>query len=480
MEGGVMALWGARFSSSPAEAVFNLSRSVDFDWRLAPYDLVSSLAHLRALGRAGVVTEEISKQLEEGIRSLLSDVIAGRFTPSDEDEDVHSALERALLERLGTVGGSLRAGRSRNDQVVTDLKLYLLDTLTDLALLIDDLAAALLTQGEKYVEVVAPGFTHLQHAQPISFGQELAKHAFALERDLDRLADWRRRAMLSPLGSAALAGSPLVLDPEESARHLGFDGTVDNSIDAVSDRDFVAEALFVLALLGTHISRIGEEFTLFASSEFGWVKVDDAYSTGSSIMPQKRNPDVAELARGKSGRLLGNLVAVMTVLKGLPFAYNRDLQEDKEPIFDSIDTLSLLLPAVTGMITTAKFQIERISDGAIAGFALATEVADYLVRKGMPFAEAHEVTGQAVRLAESRSVGLESLSLDDFSSVHPLFGADLIPLLSAEGAVRSRTSVMGTSPASVSAAISRVRGRLALQRSQLGKWRKQMDEVLGQ
>ena len=475
-----MALWGARFSSSPAEAVFNLSRSVDFDWRLAPYDLVSSLAHLRALGRAGVVTEEISKQLEEGIRSLLSDVIAGRFTPSDEDEDVHSALERALLERLGTVGGSLRAGRSRNDQVVTDLKLYLLDTLTDVALLIDDLAAALLTQGEKYVEVVAPGFTHLQHAQPISFGQELAKHAFALERDLDRLADWRRRAMLSPLGSAALAGSPLVLDPEESARHLGFEGTVDNSIDAVSDRDFVAEALFVLALLGTHISRIGEEFTLFASSEFGWVKVDDAYSTGSSIMPQKRNPDVAELARGKSGRLLGNLVAVMTVLKGLPFAYNRDLQEDKEPIFDSIDTLSLLLPAVTGMITTAKFQIERISDGAIAGFALATEVADYLVRKGMPFAEAHEVTGQAVRLAESRSVGLESLSLDDLSGVHPLFGADLIPLLSAEGAVRSRTSVMGTSPASVSVAISRVRGRLALQRSQLGKWRKQMDEVLGQ
>jgi argininosuccinate lyase len=475
-----MALWGARFSSSPAEAVFNLSRSVDFDWRLAPYDLVSSLAHLRALGRAGVVTEEISKQLEEGIRSLLSDVIAGRFTPSDEDEDVHSALERALLERLGTVGGSLRAGRSRNDQVVTDLKLYLLDTLTDLALLIDDLAAALLTQGEKFVEVVAPGFTHLQHAQPISFGQELAKHAFALERDLDRLADWRRRAMLSPLGSAALAGSPLVLDPEESARHLGFEGTVDNSIDAVSDRDFVAEALFVLALLGTHISRIGEEFTLFASSEFGWVKVDDAYSTGSSIMPQKRNPDVAELARGKSGRLLGNLVAVMTVLKGLPFAYNRDLQEDKEPIFDSIDTLSLLLPAVTGMITTAKFQVERISDGAIAGFALATEVADYLVRKGMPFAEAHEVTGQAVRLAESRSVGLESLSLDDLSGVHQLFGADLIPLLSAEGAVRSRTSVMGTSPASVSVAISRVRGRLALQRSQLGKWRKQMDEVLGQ
>jgi len=475
-----MALWGARFSSSPAEAVFDLSRSVDFDWRLAPYDLVSSLAHLRALGRAGVVTEEISKQLEEGIRSLLSDVIAGRFTPSDEDEDVHSALERALLERLGTVGGSLRAGRSRNDQVVTDLKLYLLDTLTDLALLIDDLAAALLTQGEKYVEVVAPGFTHLQHAQPISFGQELAKHAFALERDLDRLADWRRRAMLSPLGSAALAGSPLVLDPEESARHLGFEGTVDNSIDAVSDRDFVAEALFVLALLGTHISRIGEEFTLFASSEFGWVKVDDAYSTGSSIMPQKRNPDVAELARGKSGRLLGNLVAVMTVLKGLPFAYNRDLQEDKEPIFDSIDTLSLLLPAVTGMITTAKFQVERISDGAIAGFALATEVADYLVRKGMPFAEAHEVTGQAVRLAESRSVGLESLSLDDLSGVHQLFGADLIPLLSAEGAVRSRTSVMGTSPASVSVAISRVRGRLALQRSQLGKWRKQMDEVLGQ
>lgn len=473
-----MALWGARFSTSPAEAVFKLSRSVDFDWRLAPYDLVSSLAHLQALKRNGVVAEDLARQLEEAIKSLLADVVAGRFTPNEDDEDVHSALERSLIERLGPIGGTLRAGRSRNDQVVTDLKLYLLDALADLALEIDDLAKALLEQGEAHLDLVAPGFTHLQHAQPISFGQELTKHAFALERDLSRLSDWRSRALFLPLGSAALAGSPLILDPEKSLPQLGFEGVVENSIDGVSDRDFVVEALFVLALLGTHISRIGEEFTLFASSEFGWVKVDDAYSTGSSIMPQKRNPDVAELARGKSGRLLGNLVAVMTVLKGLPFAYNRDLQEDKEPIFDSIDTLMVLLPAVTGMIRTARFERERISAGSIAGFALATEVADYLVRKGMPFAEAHEITGQAVRLAESKGVGLEELSTEDLLNLHPLLGGDLLPALTAEGAVRSRTSVMGSSPSSVSASISRLRERLAAKRSEVQKWRATMKEVL--
>ena len=474
----MMALWGARFSSSPAEAVFRLSRSVHFDWRLAPYDLVSSLAHLQSLKRNGVVTEELATKLENGIKSLLADVIAGRFMPNESDEDVHSALERSLIERMGAIGGTLRAGRSRNDQVVTDLKLYLLDALGDLALQIEELAKALLEQGENHLDLVAPGFTHLQHAQPISFGQELTKHAFALERDLDRLSDWRSRALLLPLGSAALAGSPLILDPEKGLSQLGFEGVVENSIDGVSDRDFVAEALFVLALLGTHISRIGEEFTLFASSEFGWVKVDDAYSTGSSIMPQKRNPDVAELARGKSGRLLGNLVAVMTVLKGLPFAYNRDLQEDKEPIFDSIDTLAILLPAVTGMVKTAHFEREKIAAGSIAGFALATEVADYLVRKGMPFAEAHEVTGQAVRLAESKGVGLERLSAEDLSKVHPLLGRDLLPALTADGAVRSRTSVMGTSPSSVSASISRLRERLAEKRSEVEKWRATMKEVL--
>ena len=477
--GAMMALWGARFSSSPAEAVFQLSRSVDFDWRLAPYDLVSSLAHLKALHRNGVISEELSATLEKEIRSLLADVVAGRFLPTSEDEDVHSALERALIERLGPSGGTLRAGRSRNDQVVTDLKLYLLDALSEIALLIDDLAKALLEQGEKHLDLVAPGFTHLQHAQPISFGQELAKHAHGLERDLDRLADWRRRASLLPLGSAALAGSPLILDAEKSATQLGFAGVVENSIDGVSDRDFVAEALFVLALLGTHISRIGEEFTLFASSEFGWVKVDDAYSTGSSIMPQKRNPDVAELARGKAGRLLGNLVTVMTVLKGLPFAYNRDLQEDKEPIFDSIDTLTLLLPAVTGMIKTAKFQRDRIVSGAIAGFALATEVADYLVRKGMPFAEAHEVTGEVVRAAEDQGIGLESLALEEFEKASSLFGSDLLELLSGEAAVRSRRSTMGTAPVSVAASISRLRERLSEQRSHVEKWRTRMDEVLG-
>lgn len=330
------------------------------------------------------------------------------------------------------------------------------------------------------IEVIAPGFTHLQHAQPITFGQELSKHAFALERDLLRIKDWRIRTQISPLGSGALAGSSLVLEPERSAAALGFNGIVENSIDAVSDRDFVAEALFILALVGTHLSRIGEEFTLFSSSEFGWVKVDDAYSTGSSIMPQKRNPDVAELARGKSGRLLGNLVAVMTVMKGLPFAYNRDLQEDKEPIFDSLDTLALVLPALSGMIKTARFDRARISSGATSGFALATEVADYLVRKGVPFAIAHEITGRIVTLAEKRGCELNELQLADFRSVDERFDQGIFSLLDAKQAVASRNSRMGTSAASVARGISELRGRLSLAEEVLLKDEQRFRKLMGQ
>ncbi|MGA1706560.1 MAG: argininosuccinate lyase, partial [Candidatus Nanopelagicaceae bacterium] len=299
-----------------------------------------------------------------------------------------------------------------------------------------------------------------QHAQPVSFGQELAKHAYALERDVERLVDWRKRTLLSPLGSGALAGSALVPDPEHAAQVLGFEGTVGNSIDGVSDRDFVAEILFIFSLVGTHLSRIGEEFTLWSMSEFAWVRVDDAYSTGSSIMPQKRNPDVAELARGKAGRLLGNLVSVMTVLKGLPFAYNRDLQEDKEPIFDSIDTLLVTLPALRGMVESAKFDRDRITKGAVDGFALATEVADYLVRRGIPFAQAHEITGAAVRRAESLGLTLEAMGIDEFRSINSSFDKDLVEVLSAHSAVGSRRSAMGTSPDSVARSNLKLKAKL--------------------
>lgn len=473
-----MALWGGRFATTPAETVFKLSRSVHFDWRLAPYDLVSSLAHLAGLERNGIVAAGQAHEIRSALTAILKDVVTGKALPIESDEDVHSALERLLIERLGESGGLLRAGRSRNDQVVTDLKLYLVDALDAISLEIIELAEAFLQQADLHTEVIAPGFTHLQHAQPITFAQELAKHAFALERDLERIMQWRERAMVLPLGSGALAGSSLVPDPEMSVASLGFLRTVENSIDGVSDRDFVVEALFVLALVGSHLSRIGEEFTLFTSSEFAWARVDDAYSTGSSIMPQKRNPDVAELARGKSGRLLGNLVAVMTVIKGLPFAYNRDLQEDKEPIFDSIDTLAILIPAVTGMVRTTKFDRERIERGATAGFALATEIADYLVKKSIPFAQAHEIAGAVVRLAEQSGKDLTEMTLDEFSSVDRNFGADVMEALSAKAAVNARSSIMGTSPRSVLAANTALRARLADQREHFRQLQAEFQKVL--
>ena len=474
----LMALWGGRFSQDSADALARLSRSVHFDWRLAPYDLVSSMAHLKGLEESNLIDSELAEEIRRALENLFEAVSSGSFQPQVQDEDVHSALERGLMEILGEKGGALRAGRSRNDQVVTDTKLYLLDAFNEISLLLLELSQALLDQANQLLGTIAPGFTHLQHAQPVTFGQEIAKHAFAIERDLSRIADWRIRTAKSPLGSGALAGSALVLDPEGAAKLLGFHGVVENSIDAVSDRDFVAEALFILALVGTHLSRIGEEFTLYSSSEFGWVKVADEYSTGSSIMPQKRNPDVAELARGKSGRLLGNVVAVMTVLKGLPFAYNRDLQEDKEPLFDSIDTLLTLLPAVIGMIRTAEFRPSAISERTTADFALATEVADYLVRKGVPFASAHEITGAVVKSAEERKLDLHQLPLETMKAIDGRIDSDIFEILNASAAVASRTSLMGTSKESVGKANQTLYQRLNEYRIVIENWKSDFERVM--
>ena len=449
-----MALWGGRFSSQPAESVATLSRSVDFDWRLAPYDIKVNLAHLDGLIAEGVIASGNGEVIRAGLKALGSEILAGKFTYNDSDEDVHSAIERGLIAKIGAIGGALRAGRSRNDLVVTDFKLYLIDHLLEVAALTTDLIAAFNTQSEKLVEVIAPGFTHLQHAQPIVFGHELAKHSQALLRDVDRIGDWIVRNNFSPLGSGALAGSGLQPNPEASAQSLGFDGVLANSIDAVSDRDFAAEALFVMAMLGVHLSRIGEEFTLWSTTEFSWVVIDDAYSTGSSIMPQKKNPDIAELARGKSGRLIGNLTALLATLKGLPFAYNRDLQEDKEPTFDSVETLLVLLPALTGMVETAKFNMKNISSSAHSGYALATEIADYLARKSVPFAVAHEAAGECVRLCESSGIELHELTQAQLQEIHPELKSDLKELLTTVGAVSSRTSSLGTSISSVTKQIA--------------------------
>ena len=462
--GAPTRLWGGRFADGPADAMAALSLSTHFDWRLAPYDLQQTRAHASVLHRASLLTDDELSQVLAALDGLAGDVASGAFTPIPADEDVHTAIERGLIERLGDLGGKLRAGRSRNDQVSTDFRLYLRDQVRRIALAVTDLQDALLQQARAHVTTYSPGFTHLQHAQPVSFGHELAKHVHALGRDVDRLADWDRRAARSPLGAGALAGSSLGLDPQAVARDLGFDEALGNSIDATSDRDWVAEFLFAAAMIGVHLSRLGEEVILMSSREFGWATLDDRWSTGSSIMPQKKNPDVAELARGKSGRLIGNLTGLLATLKGLPFGYNRDLQEDKEPVFDTVEQLLLVLPAMTGMIATLRFDTERMSASAPEGFALATDIAEWLVRAGVPFREAHEIAGASVRAAEARDVELWDLSDSELQDVSRHLTPDVREVLTTRGSLDSRSAFGGTAPIRVSEQLDDLERSLAEQR----------------
>lgn len=475
-----MALWGARFSHGPADAVFALSRSIEFDWRLAPYDLRSSLAHLQGLEDGGLLSTADASLIRSALKELQSEVESGAFAPTDTDEDVHSALERGLTEKLGDLGGVLRAGRSRNDQVATDLRLYAIDHMLHVAGLVSDLQSTILKKAKEYADAAAPGFTHLQHAQPVVFGHELAKHVHALGRDVDRIHDWHERTSFSPLGAGALAGSSLPINPEASAIGLGFKAPIANSIDAVSDRDFVAEALFAIAMVGLHLSRMGEEWCLWTSTEFGWATLDDAYATGSSIMPQKKNPDIAELARGKAGRVIGNLTSVLTMLKGLPFAYNRDLQEDKEPLFDSIETMSLVIPAFAGMIDTTVFDREKMAKAAPTGFSLATEIADFLVRAGIPFARAHEAAGECVRECESTGRELHELSDDEFAAIHPALTADVRGVLTVAGALASRVTIGGTAPLQVASQISVLESQILRNQSWITSETERFSGMMGQ
>ena len=454
-------LWGGRFSSGPSPEMAALSRSVHFDWRLAPFDLTQTQAHAHVLGRAGLLDDSELTLISEAISQLWEDVTAGLVVPAADDEDVHSAIERILIDRLGVLGGKLRAGRSRNDQIATDLRLYLRDAARQIAAATADLEDALAEQAGAHVKVAAPGYTHLQHAQPVSFGHELAKHVHALERDLDRLRDWDVRTAVSPLGSGALSGSGLALDPEAVAAELGFTKAAANSIDAVSDRDFAVEFLFVAALLGVHLSRLGEEVCLWSSREFGWATLHDSWSTGSSIMPQKKNPDIAELARGKAGRLIGNLTGLLATLKGLPFAYNRDLQEDKEPVFDAVDTLLLVIPAMAGLIATLTFDAERMTAAAPDGHALATEIADWLVSKGVPFREAHAVTGATVKAADDHGVQLWELDDDTLRAISPHLTPSVRSVLTVDGALARRTTAGGTGPEQVTRQIEMLRAAIA-------------------
>ena len=475
-----MALWGGRFSSGPANDVFALSQSIRFDWRLAPYDLRSSLAHLNVLEKANLIDSSKAKEIRGALKEMQKDLAGGTLVPSQDDEDVHSALERVMKEKLGPLGGALRAGRSRNDQVATDLRLFALDHMLQLAEFVIALQRAILAKASEYKDAPAPGFTHLQHAQPVLFGHELAKHAHSFDRDVARIKDWYLRTAFSPLGAGALAGSSLKLNPEASAAELGFLGAIENSIDAVSDRDFVAEALFILSMIGIHLSRIGEEWCLWSSMEFGWAKLDDAYATGSSIMPQKKNPDIAELARGKAGRLIGNLTSVLAMLKGLPFAYNRDLQEDKEPLFDSLDTLSLILPAFSGMVSTTVFDRAKMNTASSTGFSLATEIADYLVRAGIPFAEAHEAAGRCVHLCEGSNRELHELTDTEYSAIHPSLTPGVRKVLTVEGALASRTTFGGTAPGNVKSQIATLESKITISEKWFADKSKHFSGMMGQ
>jgi argininosuccinate lyase len=463
------ALWGGRFAGGPSPELEALSRSTHFDWRLVPYDLAGSVAHAHALHRAGLLTDDDQRTLVDGLAALREAYDAGSLRPSPTDEDVHGALERLLIEEVGAeVGGRLRAGRSRNDQVATLFKAYLRDQASAVTGAILDLVDALAVRARDHLDVVMPGRTHLQHAQPVLLSHHLLAHAWPLLRDVERLRDWDARvAADSPYGSGALAGSSLGLDPQGVARELGFTGSSANSIDGTSARDFVAEFAFVAAMTGVDLSRLAEEVVLWTTAEFGFARLDDAFSTGSSIMPQKKNPDIAELTRGKSGRLIGHLTGLLATLKGLPLAYNRDLQEDKEPVFDSVDTLLVVLPAMTGLVATLTVDAARMTELAPQGFSLATDVAEWLVRQGVPFREAHEIAGACVRRCEELGIDLPDLDEAQLAELSPYLSPGVRDVLTVEGSVASRRGRGGTAPERVREQLAELLDRVQTARATL-------------
>ena len=464
-------LWGGRFRAGPAPQLHALGVSTDVDWVLAPYDLRASAAHARVLHRAGLLDEVQLSGLLAGIDGVAADVAAGAVSPRADEEDVHSVLERALVDRVGAdLGGRLRAGRSRNDQIATLLRMYLREAARDLTLSLCDLVEALVDQAEHHPIAPMPGRTHLQHAQPVLLAHHLQAHAWPLVRDIGRLRDLDARADASPYGSGALAGTTLGLDPDFMARELGFSGPCENSMDATASRDVAAEMTWVTAMICVDISRLAEDVILWATAEFGFVTLDDAWSTGSSIMPQKKNPDVAELARGKAGRVIGTLAGLLATLKALPLAYNRDLQEDKAAVFDSITQVRLVLPAMTGLVTTLTFDAARMRTMSTAGYALATDVAEWLVRGGMAFAQAHHVVGALVRAAEDRGTDLRGLSDPELAAVHPALGPQVREVLDVDTALARRDSPGGTAPARVGEQRARLRAEVIAGRAWAALW----------
>ncbi len=461
-ENGSNALWGSRFEGGPSDALAALSRSVHFDWRLAKYDIAGSLAHVKALFQAGYLTTAELDSLTRNLEELLRRVENGSFAAKETDEDVHGALERGLIEISGPeLGGKIRAGRSRNDQIATLIRMYLLDQSNVIEQLLLEYIEVLTNSAEENMGVAMPGRTHFQHAQPVLLSHHLLAHAWPVARDIERLHDWRKRASLSPYGAGALAGSTLGLDPNLVAAELGLSGVTQNSMDATASRDVVAEFAFIASLVAINLSRFAEEIIIWASAEFDYIKLSDAFSTGSSIMPQKKNPDIAELARGKAGRLIGDLTGLLATLKGLPLSYNRDLQEDKEPVFDAVDTLTVLLPAFTGMVATLEYNKNRLELLAPAGFSLATDVAEWLVKQKVPFRDAHEITGKLVSYCERNNLELHQVPDVELAEISPKLTPEVRQVLSVDGSIRSRVGAGGTALPRVIEQISALRKLVA-------------------
>jgi argininosuccinate lyase len=458
---GAGRLWGGRFTAGPDEAAWALGVSTAFDRHLWRQDLAGSRAHAHELARVGILTADERDRLLAALDRCGERFAADAFPFLPTDEDVHGAIERWLVEELGPLGGKLRAGRSRNDQIASDLRLWCRDACDELVGLVGGLQQALVAQAEAHLDWHAPGYTHLQRGQPVLLGHHLLAYVWMLDRDAGRLRDARRRLDESTLGSGALAGQTLGLDPHAYAEHLGFARVAPNSMDAVASRDFALEVLAACAILAVTLSRLGEEIVLWATSEFGFATVGDAFSTGSSIMPQKRNPDVAELVRGKAGRVIGDLVALLTTVKALPLTYDRDLQEDKEPVFDAVGTLRLVLPAITGTVASLRFDRERLAAASVGGFALATDLAEELVTRGVAFREAHEIVGAVVRLAEARGVDLDGLDPAELATIHPALDAEVAARFDPQQAIDRRDGVNGTATAAVRAQLERARAAAA-------------------
>jgi argininosuccinate lyase len=446
-------MWKGRFQQETAPAVQRFTESISFDWRLYKFDIQGSIAHASALEKAGLLTPEERQQIESGLKAIEQEIEEGRFSFRADLEDVHMNIESALTSRIGPTGAKLHTARSRNDQVALDLRLYLRSEADEICHLITGLQRALVGLGEKFQETILPGYTHLQRAQPVLFAHHLLAYVEMLARDRERLVDARKRINRMPLGSGAIAGSTIPVDRSYIAGLLGFPEVTRNSMDAVSDRDFVAEFLFAMALTGIHLSRLSEDLILFASSEFQFVKISDRYTTGSSLMPQKKNPDVCELTRGKTGRFVGNLVSLLTTLKGLPMTYNRDLQEDKEAVFDSIDQLKLVLEVNTGMIPEIDVDSQRTREAANDPGLLATDLADYLVLRGLPFRHAHEVIGKLVAYSIEQKRGFADLTLEEFQRFSEIFQPDLFTVLDLDRAIDRRTATGAPSRKNVAGAL---------------------------